>query len=259
MDSGSPADPMVVLEQVSKGYGGELAVVGLDLAIRSARTTVLIGPSGCGKSTVIRLINGLLAPDTGHVRFEGHDLRPHEAPVLRRHMGYVIQDGGLFPHLTAEGNVTLMARHLEWEQTRIRERLTELCDLARLPAEVLRRYPVELSGGQRQRVALMRALILDPELLLLDEPLAALDPMIRYELQADLKAIFERLAKTVVLVTHDLGEAAFLGDEIVLMRQGRIEQQGRMTDLLRRPASEFVERFVTAQRSPLERFAVEQP
>jgi osmoprotectant transport system ATP-binding protein len=145
----------------------------------------------------------------------------------------------------------LMARYLGWTSQRIEARITELVALTRFPGEALERFPVELSGGQRQRVALMRALMLDPELLLLDEPMGALDPMIRYDLQDDLKAIFLSLHKTVVLVTHDLAEAAFLGDEIVLLREGRIEQKGPMSALMTAPATDFVRRFVNAQRSHL--------
>jgi osmoprotectant transport system ATP-binding protein len=163
-------------------------------------------------------------------------------------MGYVIQDGGLFPHLTARGNIALLARHLGWDAARIDARLTALTALTHFPANGLARYPAELSGGQQQRVALMRALMLDPDVLLLDEPLGALDPMIRFELQGELRDIFRRLGKTVVLVTHDMGEAAFLGDTLVLLSDGRIVQQGSAADLVRTPANDLVARFVTAQR-----------
>jgi osmoprotectant transport system ATP-binding protein len=145
--------------------------------------------------------------------------------------------------------VMLMARYLRWPRQRIADRLRELSDLVRLPSAALHRYPTELSGGQRQRVSLMRALMLDPDVLLLDEPLAALDPMVRFDLQTDLKQIFEKLNKTVVLVTHDIAEAAFFGDAVVLMRDGRIVQQGELRDLVERPAEEFVTRFVNARRT----------
>jgi osmoprotectant transport system ATP-binding protein len=220
-----------------------------DFTIVSGQTTVLIGPSGCGKSTLLRLIIGLVQPDDGSVRFDGVDVTPDNALQLRRRMGYVIQHGGLFPHLTARQNVTLLASYLGWDAGRIGPRLEELSRLTRFPCDGLDRYPAQLSGGQRQRVALMRALMLDPELLLLDEPLGALDPIIRSELQADLRDIFRALRKTVVLVTHDLGEAAFFGDQIALLRDGRILQQGTLADLLHRPADPFVTRFINAQRS----------
>lgn len=243
---------MLELRGVSKRFGAEQALGSTDLEIASGRTTVLIGPSGCGKSTLLRLMIGLIPPDAGTIRFEGESLTRENVLALRRRMGYVIQDGGLFPHLTARGNAVLMAEYLGWPVARIDERIRELTELTRFPAEGLSRYPAQLSGGQRQRVSLMRALVLDPDVLLLDEPLAALDPMIRSDLQADLREIFHTLRKTVVLVTHDLGEAAFFGDTVVLMREGAIVQRGAFEALLRAPADPFVTRFVNAQRSPLE-------
>ncbi|HXG12545.1 MAG TPA: ATP-binding cassette domain-containing protein [Gemmataceae bacterium] len=238
---------MLELKGASKSYGGVRALEPTDLTVPTGRTTVLIGPSGCGKSTLLRLMIGLVRPDTGVVRFAGVEVAPANARELRRRMGYVVQDGGLFPHLTARGNVTLMARYLGWDRPRIERRLAELAELTRFPLDGLDRYPVQLSGGQRQRVSLMRALMLDPDVLLLDEPLGALDPMIRSELQTDLRQIFRTLGKTVVLVTHDLGEAGFFGDLIVLLRDGRIIQQGTLADLMKTPADPFVTRFVNAQ------------
>jgi osmoprotectant transport system ATP-binding protein len=163
-------------------------------------------------------------------------------------MGYVVQDGGLFPHLTARGNIVLMARYLGWQRPRLAARVAELAALTRFPADALDRYPAQLSGGQRQRVGLMRALMLDPAALLLDEPLGALDPLIRSDLQADLREVFRQLGKTVVLVTHDLAEAAFFADRIVLLRDGRVVQQGSLDDLWTRPADPFVTHFIQAQR-----------
>ncbi|HEV3259687.1 MAG TPA: ATP-binding cassette domain-containing protein [Gemmataceae bacterium] len=237
---------------MSKSFGPAQALYPTDLTIQPNRTTVLIGPSGCGKSTLLRLMIGLIRPDTGSIRFEGTEVTPANALALRQRMGYVIQDGGLFPHLTARANVTLMARYLGWDGQRIEAGLGKLVELTQFPADALDRYPAELSGGQRQRVSLMRALMLEPEVLLLDEPLGALDPMIRSELQEDLRRIFQTLAKTVVLVTHDLSEAGFFGDAIVLLRAGRVVQQGPLEELLRRPAEPFVTRFINAQRSPIE-------
>ncbi len=241
---------MLELRGVHKRYGAVEALRPIDLVIERGRTTVLIGPSGCGKSTVLRMLLGLIHPDAGEVRVDGAPLVP--SPSLRQRLGYVVQDGGLFPHLTARGNVELMARHVRWDPSRIDARLSELTELVQLPAGTLERYPAQLSGGQRQRVSLMRALMLDPDVLLLDEPLGALDPMIRSELQSDLRRIFRALGKTVVLVTHDLGEAGFLGDVLVLMRDGAIVQRGTLEELVRAPADPFVTRFVNAQRSPLE-------
>ncbi|MDB5352110.1 MAG: transporter ATP-binding protein [Planctomycetota bacterium] len=242
---------MIELSGVSKTYDGISVLSPVDLEIPIGKTTVLIGPSGCGKSTLLRLMIGLIRPDSGVVRFEGMDLTPENATQLRRKMGYVIQDGGLFPHLTAHDNVTIMARQLGWDAGRIASRLVELGDLTRFPVDGLGRYPTQLSGGQRQRVSLMRALMLEPDVVLLDEPLGALDPMIRSDLQAELRDIFRSLKKTVVMVTHDLGEAGFLGDSIVLLREGRIVQQGTISDLIHHPAEPFVTQFINAQRSLL--------
>jgi len=170
-------------------------------------------------------------------------------------MGYVIQEGGLFPHLTARENVILMACHLKWNHQRIEDRLYFLTELTRFPHSGLDRYPVQLSGGQRQRVSLMRALMLEPDLLLLDEPLAALDPMIRADLQADLKEIFTQLNSTVVLVTHDMSEACYFGDEIVLLRAGAIVQTGTPDELIHAPSDPFVTKFIKAQRNLLDSFS----
>jgi osmoprotectant transport system ATP-binding protein len=244
---------LVLLEDVSRSFGGVPAVHPLTLAIPGGQTTVLVGPSGSGKSTLLRMMVGLVRPDTGRVLFEGHPLTPETAPAARRRMGLVLQGGGLFPHLTVAGNVALVAHYLGWETTRISGRAEELLARVQLPREVLDRYPAELSGGQRQRVSLVRALMLEPALVLLDEPLGALDPITRSELQGDLRATFRALQTTVVLVTHDLGEAAYLGDSLVLFREGRIVQSGTAEDFIHRPADEFVERFVRAQRAlPLE-------
>jgi osmoprotectant transport system ATP-binding protein len=239
---------MLELVGVSKAYGKLVALRATDLVVPSGRTTVLIGPSGCGKSTLLRLMAGLVQADTGQVLFDKAPLTPANAPALRRRIGFVVQDGGLFPHLTALGNATLLARYLGWDSARIDARVRELVDLTRFPGDRLDQYPAQLSGGQRQRVSLMRALMLDPQLLLLDEPLGALDPLIRSDLQADLKDVFRALHKTVVLVTHDLGEAGFLGDHLVLLRAGQIVQQADLTTLLEAPADEFVTRFINAQR-----------
>ncbi|NNF58586.1 MAG: ATP-binding cassette domain-containing protein [Rhodothermaceae bacterium] len=240
---------MIHLHRVTKSYGATQALRAVSLEVAAGQTTVLLGPSGCGKSTLLRLVAGLIVPDEGNIRVEGTLITPATAPALRQRMGYVIQEGGLFPHLTARENVILMARHLGWPDGRIAQRLADLADLTALPLDMLDRYPVQLSGGQRQRVALMRALFLDPAVLLLDEPLGALDPMIRSDLQDDLRAIIRRLGKTALLVTHDLSEAGFFGDTVVLLRDGAIVQQGSFRDLVERPAEPFVERFVQAQRS----------
>jgi len=246
---------MLLISQVSKHYGDApadvQALAPTDLQIPGGETLVLIGPSGCGKSTLLRLMTGLIQPDSGTITFEGTELSPENILQIRQRMGYVIQEGGLFPHLTVRDNVTVMAHYLRRDARWIDDRLNELAQLVRLPEKMMRRFPAELSGGQRQRVSLMRALMLDPDLLLLDEPLGALDPMIRYELQQELKAIFAQLGKTVVMVTHDIAEAAFFGHTLVLMRDGRIVQTGSFKELAQTPAEPFVEQFITAQREPM--------
>ena len=242
---------MITVENVSKTYGGQTALAPTTLTPAPGKTTVLIGPSGCGKSTLLRLMVGLITPDTGRVVIGDTPLTPQNIERKRHEIGYVIQDGGLFPHLTAGRNVSLLARFLGKPNGEIEARMGELARLVQLPSESLSRYPSGLSGGQRQRIGLMRALMLDPPLLLFDEPLGALDPITRSELQEQLKGIFARLNKTVVLVTHDMGEAAYFGDAIVLMRAGEIVQKGTVEDLLQRPSEKFVTDFIRAQRSPL--------
>jgi len=239
---------MIALQQVSKSYDGALALAETTLRFPPEECVALIGPSGCGKSTLLRLIIGLIQPDSGTITVGEEPVTPQTCRALRLRMGYVIQEGGLFPHLTGADNVALMARHLGWPASRVQARLQELAELTQLPLDLLDRYPVQLSGGQRQRVGLMRALMLDPQVLLMDEPLGALDPLIRAELQEELKRIFQELRKSVVLVTHDLSEAAYLGERIALMRAGRIVQYGPVDELMERPAEPFVTEFVQAQR-----------
>ena len=246
---------MFEVKGVSKTFGDLQALREVDLSVQAKQTTVLIGPSGCGKSTMIRLMVGLVWPDDGTVSYKGQALTPTNVLSLRQKMGYVIQEGGLFPHLTARKNVALMANYLGWSEDRIDSRIETLATLTHFPADGLDRFPGELSGGQQQRVGLMRALMLDPDVLLLDEPLGALDPMIRADLQSDLRSIFQTLGKTVVMVTHDMGEAGFFGDQIVLMREGEIVQIGSLKNLIQNPAHEFVTQFIHAQRNPLESMA----
>lgn len=243
---------MLDFDAVTKRFGSIVALDSVTLHCESGRTTALLGPSGCGKSTLLRLAVGLLWPDAGRVLVEGQPLNEDRVIDVRRGIGYVIQEGGLFPHLDVFSNVALMARYLRWDANRIRERFETLRELVKLPNSVGTRYPNELSGGQRQRVSLMRALMLDPELLLLDEPLGALDPMIRGDLQRDLAELFKELGKTVVIVTHDIAEAGVLGDTLVLLQSGRVVQQGSLADLIEKPASDFVKAFVETQRGARE-------
>jgi osmoprotectant transport system ATP-binding protein len=240
---------LVHFRAVSKVFGNDVAVSDINLEIPRGQITALIGPSGCGKSTILRLIVGLLTPDTGEIQFDGDQIAPGTIMKIRRRLGYVIQDGGLFPHLTARRNLALQSNLFGKNRDEIEKRIAELCALTKFPSNGLGRYPLELSGGQRQRVSLMRALMLSPELLLLDEPFAALDPLVRVNLQRDLKEICAQLQQTVLVVTHDLPEAAFLANDIVLVNEGRIVQRGSIADLRAKPANEFAREFISAQRS----------
>ena len=239
---------VIELEHVSHAYPHATALEDVSLRVASGETVALIGPSGCGKSTLLKAVIGLVVPSHGRVAIDGVELHEDNALELRRRVGYVIQSGGLFPHLSAVENITLAARYLRREPQWISARVDELAELVQLRREVLQRFPTNLSGGQSQRVSLMRALMLDPAVLLLDEPLGALDPMVRHGLQEELRALFERLRKTVVIVTHDMAEAAFFANRLVLMRAGRIVQEGTYRDLATTPAQEFVSEFVRAQR-----------
>jgi osmoprotectant transport system ATP-binding protein len=247
--TGNASPEAFELHGVSKRYGSLTVLDQISLGFPAGSTTALIGSSGSGKSTLLRMLLGLEWPDQGWVKVDGHKLEPDQVLELRRRVGYVIQDGGLFPHLTALGNLALLPHHLGWNKDCIRARAEELATLAHLPQSALDRYPAELSGGQRQRVALMRGLMLNPGALLLDEPLGALDPIVRHELQDVLKHIFDQLGKTVIVVTHDIAEAAWFADRMVLMRQGKVVQDGALEDLRLRPADPFVTRFVEAQRT----------
>lgn len=239
---------LVKLVDVRKHYSGTIALHPTNLSIERGKTTVLIGPSGCGKSTLLRLIIRLIEPDAGSIDFNGKPITAETIDGLRRRIGYVIQEGGLFPHMNARANVLLMARHIGRSEDEMQNKLVELCELTRFPGNLLARYPAELSGGQRQRVGLMRALMLSPELLLLDEPLGALDPLVRASLQRDLKQIFTQLQQTVLFVTHDLAEAVYFGEQIVLLNDGRVVQKGTARDLREKPADPFVSQFINAQR-----------
>jgi osmoprotectant transport system ATP-binding protein len=242
---------LISVQDISKTYD-QPVLKDVSLDVPGGTTVSLIGPSGCGKSTLLRIVMGLIEADSGQVLINGQALTPQNMLDLRRQMGYVIQSGGLFPHLTARENLTLVTGYLGWDREKETERIEELCELTNMSATNLDRKPDGLSGGQAQRISLMRALMLDPDIILLDEPLGSIDPLVRYELQRDLKSIFKKLQKTVLLVTHDLGEAAYLGDRISLMRAGDIIQQGTIQDIVSNPADAFVQKFVTAQRSPLE-------
>ncbi|MGD8779479.1 MAG: ABC transporter ATP-binding protein [Ignavibacteria bacterium] len=243
---------MIRLEKVTKLYGSTTAVNAVNTFFEKSQTTVIIGPSGCGKSTILKLITGLIKADKGEIKINNQNLAEVDLRNFRKSIGYVIQEGGLFDHLSIEDNLKLAPHNFGESSQKINERIEYLTGLTKLDKKQLVKYPAQLSGGQRQRVSLMRALMLDPEILLLDEPLGALDPLIRFELQSDLKEIFSELKKTVVMVTHDLSEAVYFADRIILMKDGKIVQSGAPNRLLKNPSSEFVKKFITAQRSYVE-------
>jgi osmoprotectant transport system ATP-binding protein len=236
------------LQQVSKTLATKKILCQLQLSIPKGTTHVLLGPSGAGKSTLVRIILGLMVPDEGSLMLNGQTPADFQPGQWNQSIGYVPQEGGLFPHLTARQNIFLVASTLGWSKLKMESRLAELNRLASLEVSLFDRYPKELSGGQRQRVALLRATFLDPELLILDEPLGALDPMIRLGVQTELKTIFQSLNKTVLLITHDLAEARFFADRLSLLKDGQILQSGVYADFLERPATPFVTQFFQAQR-----------
>jgi osmoprotectant transport system ATP-binding protein len=231
---------VIAIEAVEKSYEGRHVLGPLSLEIASGARVAVVGPSGGGKSTLLRVVLGLVKPDRGQVVIAGDVITDANKLAVRRRIGYVVQDGGLFPHLTAERNVTLVARYLGWDEARMRKRVDELAAMTGIDAGALSRWPVQLSGGQRQRVGVMRALFLDPPVILMDEPLGALDPITRRKLQGELSTLFRSLKKTVMLVTHDVGEAAFLADEAVVLRAGTIVQRGTVEAMAREPADDFV-------------------
>ncbi len=241
---------MIRLEGVTRTFrrdGNEPAVAlhALDLEVRRGETLCLIGPSGCGKTTTLRLVNRLIDPSAGRVLVDGRDVAQAEVVALRRGMGYVIQRGGLFPHMTVAQNVGLLNRLEGWTAERTARRVSELLELVHLPAaEYAQRFPGELSGGQRQRVGVARALALDPPILLMDEPFGALDPLTRESLQREFLELSERVEKTILFVSHDLDEAFLLGDRIAFLADGRLQQLGTYEELRDQPANDVVRGFL---------------
>ncbi|EFE93811.1 ABC transporter ATP-binding protein [Serratia odorifera] len=235
---------MIDFDQVSKIFQGKAAVDTLSLNIAEGDFTVLIGTSGSGKSTTLKMINRLIEHDQGKIYFAGEEIHKFKPQDLRRRMGYAIQSIGLFPHWTVEENIATVPQLLKWPRARIRDRVTELMELLHLDAELFRRrYPHQLSGGQQQRVGVARALAADPEVLLMDEPFGALDPVTRAALQTEVARIHQLSGRTIVLVTHDIDEALALADRIVLMDAGRVVQQGTPLEMLTAPANDFVRDF----------------
>ncbi|HEV7358661.1 MAG TPA: ATP-binding cassette domain-containing protein, partial [Steroidobacteraceae bacterium] len=231
---------MLALQNIHKTFEGKPVLTDVNLTIPKGATHALIGSSGSGKTTLLRITLGLIPLDKGYVKINDQALSSFSPIQWADRIGYVPQEGGLFPHISAFQNVSLIATLRGWQRARIESRVEELRKLVGLDAALLARFPFELSGGQQQRVAIMRAAMMDPEVLLLDEPMAALDPLIRRSLQQELKSIFQRLDKTVLLVTHDLGEAVFLAQQITLLHEGKVVQSGAYAELLRQPADPFV-------------------
>jgi len=260
---------MITLEHVSKGFaGGSNAVRDLSLEIPTGQTCVLLGPSGCGKTTTLRMINRLIEPDGGRILVDGVDTHQADPVQLRLKMGYVIQQTGLFPHMTVADNVATVPRLWEWDAAKVRSRVDELLELVGLPPrEYRKRYPHQLSGGQRQRVGFARALGADPPILLMDEPFGAVDRITRERLQHEFISIQRSLGKTVVFVTHDIDEAVMVGDRICLMKmQAEIAQYDTPDAILTRPASAYVSEFLGRDRlvrrmsiEPIHRDALEHP
>jgi len=248
---------MIEIESVSKFYDGRAVVDDLSLTVPEGAFCVLLGPSGCGKSTTLRMINRLVAADAGTIRIDGEDVASLPEAALRRRIGYAIQSTGLFPHWRVEDNIATVPRLLGWPRPRIADRVAELLELFRLdPGTYRRKYPHELSGGEQQRVGVARALAADPDLLLMDEPFAAVDPVTRDALQAELARIHQATGKTIVFVTHDIDEALRLATDIAILDRGRLAQFAPPLDLLENPGSDFVRDFVGTQGIGLKLLAV---
>lgn len=236
---------VIDFEGVSKRFGSTQAVEDFTFRVPSRSCAALVGSSGCGKTTLLRMVNRMVTPDRGRVLIDGEDVAQQDPVALRRSIGYVIQGGGLLPHRTVIDNAATVGYLLRWDKRKARRRAAELLDIVGLDSSVGRRYPGELSGGQQQRVGIARALLSDPEILLMDEPLGAVDPIVRYELQQQLAALQENLGKTIVLVTHDMAEAFFLADRVVVLDTGaRIAQVGTPEEIRSAPESEFVEKMI---------------
>ncbi len=242
---------MITIENVSKKFGGKTVLQSLSLALEEKKVHVLIGSSGSGKTTLLKILAGILAPDEGQVRLFHNLLSQKASSQLEQDFflsyGYVIQNGGLFPHLTAKKNCLLAVYNHNLGAEEEQKRLDWLVELVQLDPELLDKFPRQLSGGQQQRVGIIRALMNRPKFLLFDEPLGALDPLVRSELQQDLEVIFEKLQTTVFFVTHDMNEAAFFGDTITLLHEGRMVQHGVLQDLVKNPSDPFVTRFIQSQ------------
>jgi osmoprotectant transport system ATP-binding protein len=243
---------MIKVEQLSKFFGKVKAVDGISFEVKEHETLVLLGTSGCGKTTTLKMINRLIEPTSGEIQIAGKSILEQSPEILRRGIGYVLQNNGLFPHYTVAENIAIVPQLLKWDSRQIEKRINELIEKLHLSPDQLKAYPNELSGGQQQRVGLARALVADPPVLLMDEPFGALDNVTRSKIHAEFKALDELKRKTIIMVTHDVQEAFELGDRICLMDKGKIVQVGTPADLLFNPSNHFVESFLKEQRLQLE-------
>jgi len=239
---------MIELRNVTKSYGNHEAIRNLSISFPQNEISVLVGPSGCGKTTTLEMINGLVKPDAGEIMIDGKNLTEINLITMRRQIGYVIQEVGLFPHYDIFDNIALVPRLQKWNEERVNSRVHELMELVDLPSDQLQKFPLQLSGGQQQRVGVARALAADPQYLLMDEPFGALDPINRSRLQEEFLRIQKQLRKTVVFVTHDMDEALKLGGHIAIMKDGHLLQFDRPIKLMRDPKNEFVREFIGARR-----------
>ncbi len=243
---------MISVRQLSKTYGALKAVDHVTFEVKLQENLILLGTSGCGKTTTLKMLNRLIEPTSGEVLFDGKNIRDQSPESLRRGIGYVLQNTGLFPHYTIAENIAVVPKLLKWDDAKIKTSTHELLEKLHLPEDSLQQYPAQLSGGQQQRVGLARALIADPPVLLMDEPFGALDNITRAKIQSEFKALDELIRKTIIMVTHDVQEAFELADRICLMDKGKIVQIGTPQELLFKPANEFVKQFLDAQRVQLE-------
>ncbi|MBB6502432.1 ABC transporter ATP-binding protein [Pedobacter cryoconitis] len=243
---------MIKAENLVRKFGSQVAVNGISFEVKEGENLILLGTSGCGKTTTLRMINRLIEPDSGTVFIDGVDIRSRQPEELRRGIGYVLQNHGLFPHYTVAENIAIVPRLLHWKNTDIRQRADELFHKLNLDPSIAEKYPTALSGGQQQRVGLARSLMVNPPVLLMDEPFGALDNLTRIAIRHEFKALDELVKKTLVMVTHDVQEAFEMGDRICLMDKGEIKQIGTPEELLFSPSNEFVSGFFREQRLQLE-------
>ncbi|MDB5147926.1 MAG: ATP-binding cassette protein [Mucilaginibacter sp.] len=243
---------MIKVDKVSKHFGGVKAVDGVSFEVEDHENLILLGTSGCGKTTTLKMINRLIEPTSGTIYIDGKNIMEQQPETLRRGIGYVLQNNGLFPHYTVAQNIAVVPGLLKWDKQKTEKRTTELMEKLHLDASYLNVYPNELSGGQQQRIGLARALVSDPSVLLMDEPFGALDNVTRSKIHAEFKALDELKRKTIIMVTHDVQEAFELGDRICLMDKGRVIQSGTPAQLLFNPVNNFVKDFLKHQRLQLE-------